>query len=167
MKKVLSSIINIMLVVLLTSGSVVKADGPIARAPTCQYSKSYIASTTSTNQPYSITTGYYENNTDTTQTAEISLTRSVTYTGTTKISAERELMVAKIGISAETSFGSTYTVSYKVSTAVPAYKTYYVDVGSVINSTSGYMKTINTDCSTTSKYVSIKYTSGPYVKWYK
>lgn len=134
----------------------------------CQYTKSYIPSYLKTNQYLPATTAIAINNTNVAQKQTISKSRTVTYTGNVGVKAERDLITSTIGISAEVEYGTSTTTTHVVDVYVPANTTYYVEIGSYKTTTSGVIKTINTDCSTTSSNnKKLEYTSGPYAKWYQ
>lgn len=169
MKRYCSLVLSMLLVFAVTGSCNVFAedeDDIELTGVACQYSMSYIPTYLKTNQkvPSSTVTG--TNNTSVEQKQSFTQSRTVTFTGNVSVKAERDIITGTAGISAEVGYGVSTTSSYTVELA-PAHTTMYVEIGSMKTTTSGNIKTINTDCSTTkSSTKRLEYTSGPYATWY-
>lgn len=154
------------MIMMLHPVNIIAEDDAQTRAPACQYQVIYTQNSYSNNQ-YGIVTDQAKNDTGTSQVMQVTRTRKQIFTGTVGVKAERDAILAKIGVNAEVSYGVEKSISYTAITTVPPYKTYKVDIGSNLVRTSGTLKTRNTDCSTSTKSGSIRVTSGVYVRWYE
>ncbi len=170
MKRYCSLVLSMLLVFAVTGSCNVFAedeDDIELTGVACQYSMSYIPTYLKTNQkvPSSTVTG--TNNTSVEQKQSFTQSRTVTFTGNVSVKAERDIITGTAGISAEAGYGVSTTTSYTVELVVPAHTTMHVEIGSMKTTTSGNIKIINTDCSTTkSSTKRLEYTSGPYATWY-
>ncbi len=171
MKKYCSLVLSMLLVFVVTGSCNVFAqdeDDIELTGVACQYSMSYIPTYLKTNQKYPSNTVTAINNSSVDQKQSITQSRIVTFTGNVGVKAERDIITGTAGISAEVGYGVSETKSHTVEVTVPAHTTIYVEIGSMKTTTSGNIKTINTDCSTTkSSTKRLEYTSGPYAIWYQ
>lgn len=136
------------------------------RRPACQYIVSY-TEVSRTNNPYNIASAVAVNETPTIQTMTITKTRTRTFSGNVNVSAERQAIIAKVGVSLELGYWQTNSVSISAETTVSAFSTYRVDLGSVLLNTTGTISTINEDCSRSNKSTNLKWTIGEYIRWYQ
>lgn len=132
----------------------------------CNASTAYIQSTKNLGTTID-TTVTAKNSTATAQVISYTTQRTVMYTGNVSAKADRDVIVKKIGLSFEIGYGVTTTTGYTVSTNVPAYTTYYCDIGSSTVYSSGTLKYTYDDCSTSQKTAYLNYTYGPYAHWHK
>lgn len=123
---------------------------------------------TESSQYYDVTdivTATAVNNTAAMQSLHISKERTISYYGNVSASYTRELMRSKVGLQVEIGYGAATTTTYQTDVNVPAYTTYYCDIGSNRVKTSGTYGTVEADCSRTSSNGWIQYTYGQYVQW--
>lgn len=172
MKKYIKKIILMCIVTTLTLGISTNAhaagenrDGYSPKAVRCEISRTYKPSSTTRGVPIVSTVVTAKNSTGTQQSMSYTKSREVYFKGSVTLSAEANYIVGSIGGSVEAGYGNSYTKSVSINLVVPAYTTYYVDVGSLQTSTSGYLVNRFEDCSTTSKSVWVKFTTGQYVEW--
>lgn len=142
-------------------------EDPVAKGPACEYTVTYQETSTSRDKPYDLETHRATNQTSAAQNMTVSYSTTRTFTGNVSLSAERDVIMWKIGGKAEIGFGRTETKTFTATTNVPAYTTFYCEVGSLLTTTNGKLNYVNTDCTKSSKSVNLEFTTGRHVRWYE
>lgn len=172
MKKFFAFLLSTCLIVTIFSANPVYAKnegkpGCELLGPVCQEYSYYQARSTQKKIPYSVTTHMAKNNTGTTQSISVSATRTISFTGSARSSAEANLIAGSIGVSAEVGYGNTSSRTFQATTNVPPYTTYYCDTGSYLAKTTGSIVKVDHQCNKTYRNVNISLTTGQFAEWYK
>lgn len=147
------------------SNSAVASGEEVMRVPACPVSRYYSPSSTSRRIRFGMKTHEAKNNTSNTQSFTVSVSRTLTYTGSVSTSAEADLVLGTVGVSAETGYGRTTSETFSVTVVAGPYKTVVGEVGSYLTSTSGNIVSVDQYCNRTSKSVNVKATTGRCVEW--
>lgn len=172
MKKFFALLLSTCLIVTIFSANPVYAKnegkpGCELLGPVCDEYSYYKARSTQKKIPYSVTTHMAKNNTGTTQSMSVSSTRTISFTGSVRSSAEANLIAGSIGVSAEVGYGYTSSRTVEATINVPPYTTYYCDMGSYLAKTTGNIVKVDRQCNITYRNVNISLTTGQFSKWYK
>ncbi|MDD7542990.1 MAG: hypothetical protein PUK05_02090 [Peptoniphilaceae bacterium] len=145
--------------------AVIASGEEVMRAPACPVSRYYSPSSTSRRIRYGMQTHEAKNNTSTAQSFTVGVSRKLTYTGTVSTSAEANLIIGTVGVSAEIGYGRTTSENFTVKVEAGPYKTVVCEVGSYLASTSGNIVSVDQYCNRTSTPVSVSATTGRCVEW--